>query len=117
MSGAGLRLCGLWLWLARSLALRSGGVSAVPRASELPGLGEEAGEEEELARPGRPAERGSRAHGGLPQEKAGRTSVRAGGRSYEAAPGLRPRSKGPGASGSAPPDEALQARGWLLSKE
>lgn len=84
MSDAGLRLC---RWLPRCLALRSGGASAVPRGPELPRLGEEAREEEEPERPGRPTERGSRAHGGLPPEKAGRTSVRAGGGSSEAAPG------------------------------
>lgn len=111
MSDPGLRLC---RWLARCLALRSGGASAVPRNREQPGLGEEAGEEEEPARPGRPAERGSRAHGGLPQEKAGRTSVRAGGRSSEAVPGLRPRSKGPGgqwqrASSRSPASRGLAA--------
>lgn len=114
VSDAGLRLC---RWLARCLALRSGGASAVPRGPELPGLGEEAREEEEPERPGAP-----------PKEEVALTV--ASHRRRPAAlpcalaagpprppPGLRPRPKGPGGSGSAPPAEALQAGVWLHSKE
>lgn len=125
--------------LSRTAPRRRGvrrGTPALSLARAVPGAGEVAGRAQYLGAlssrdwgrrpgkrrrsrpgPGSPAERGSRAHGGLPQEKAGRTSVRAGGRSSEAVPGLRPRSKGPGGSGSAPPAEALQAGGWLQLKE